>query len=152
MLCTAMQRPEWCEAFLERVRAEGVTRALELAGSACSAYRRRHRDPEFRGQWDQAVTAHRLGQCATRLERERVSRGWKQQHLADLLGVSRQAVSLWEAGICIPEHNRLSAIAEAFGVADAEVEEWIYHWGEEAEEDVAAIRAARGGIVMQGEP
>lgn len=42
--------------------------------------------------------------------------GLSQEALAELIGVSRQAVSKWETGDATPEVNKLSLLANAFGV------------------------------------
>ena len=42
--------------------------------------------------------------------------GLSQEGLADLVGVSRQAVSKWELGDASPDINKLLALAKAFGV------------------------------------
>ena len=40
-----------------------------------------------------------------------------QEELAERLGVSRQAVTKWEAGASVPELSRLLVIADYFGVS-----------------------------------
>ncbi len=47
----------------------------------------------------------------------RKERGYSQEHLANILDVSRQSVSKWEAGQSTPEINKLIAIADIFGVS-----------------------------------
>lgn len=47
----------------------------------------------------------------------RREKGFSQEQLADLLGVSRQAVSKWESGSSMPETEKLIAIADLFGVS-----------------------------------
>lgn len=42
--------------------------------------------------------------------------GLSQEALAELIGVSRQAVSKWETGDATPEVSKLSLLANAFGV------------------------------------
>ncbi len=46
----------------------------------------------------------------------RKEKGYSQEQLADLLMVSRQAVSKWEAGQSMPELNKLMILADLFGV------------------------------------
>lgn len=46
----------------------------------------------------------------------RKRRGLSQEALAELLGVSRQAISKWENGDAIPEIFKLKMIADLFGV------------------------------------
>lgn len=52
-----------------------------------------------------------------KLIRLRAEAGLSQEGLANRLGVSRQAVSKWEAGAAMPELAKLIAIAELFGVS-----------------------------------
>ena len=47
----------------------------------------------------------------------REERGVSQNALAERLGVSPQAVSKWERGICCPDIALLPAIADIFGVS-----------------------------------
>lgn len=51
-----------------------------------------------------------------RLNTMRRSRGMSQQALADALGVSRSAVSMWELGSREPDYETLEAIADIFNV------------------------------------
>ncbi|MBH1939433.1 helix-turn-helix transcriptional regulator [Mobilitalea sibirica] len=46
----------------------------------------------------------------------RREKGYSQEQLADLLNVSRQSVSKWEAGQSTPELNKLISIADIFNV------------------------------------
>lgn len=55
-----------------------------------------------------------FAQVLTQLRREK---GFSQEQLADLMDVSRQAVSKWEAGQSMPDLTRLVALAELFGVS-----------------------------------
>lgn len=55
-----------------------------------------------------------FAQVLTRLRREK---GLSQEQLADLMDVSRQAVSKWEAEQSMPDLPRLVALAELFGVS-----------------------------------
>lgn len=48
-------------------------------------------------------------------QRRRLS--MSQEQLADSLGVSRQAVSKWETGEAVPELDKLTAIAQLFGIS-----------------------------------
>lgn len=46
----------------------------------------------------------------------RRKRGYSQQALADMMGVSRQSVSKWETGESLPEVTKLPQLAALFGV------------------------------------
>ena len=52
-----------------------------------------------------------------KLIRLRAEKGLSQEGLANELGVSRQAVSKWEAGAAMPELAKLIAIAQLFDVS-----------------------------------
>lgn len=52
-----------------------------------------------------------------RLYRLRKERGISQEELADVIGVSRQAVQKWEAGTSRPDMDNLAALGEYFGVS-----------------------------------
>ena len=47
----------------------------------------------------------------------RREKGFSQENLADMLSVSRQSVSKWEAGMAMPEIDKLVAIADIFSVS-----------------------------------
>ena len=51
-----------------------------------------------------------------RIQSLRKSKGITQEHLADAVGVSRQAVSKWEAEQSVPDLERIVAMAEYFDV------------------------------------
>jgi len=51
-----------------------------------------------------------------RIRELRKSKGLSQEQLAEMLGVSRQAVSKWESGQSLPEVEKLIAMGELFGV------------------------------------
>lgn len=46
----------------------------------------------------------------------RRKRGLSQEQLAEIIGVSRQAISKWEGGLSVPESEKLIAISEYFNV------------------------------------
>ena len=46
----------------------------------------------------------------------RKARGMNQEEMAQVLGVSRQAVSKWELNEAVPDVNRVIAMSELFGV------------------------------------
>lgn len=43
--------------------------------------------------------------------------GWSQEQLADMVGVSRQAISKWESAQSVPDLNRILKLSEVFGVS-----------------------------------
>lgn len=52
-----------------------------------------------------------------RLSRLRRERGLSQEDLAEVVGVTRQAVQKWESGASRPDMDNLTALADYFGVA-----------------------------------
>ena len=77
----------------------------------------------------------------TRLRLARRARGLSQQQLADVAGVSRQAVSLWESGESDPSLRAAFALASALGMT---IEE-LFGPGERAAPVAAAPVAQLGG-------
>ena len=51
-----------------------------------------------------------------RIGRLRKSNNMTQMELADLMGVSYQAVSCWERGVTMPDISKLPELAKIFGV------------------------------------
>ena len=51
-----------------------------------------------------------------RIQELRKGKGLSQEQIADVLGVSRQAVSKWESGQSLPEIEKLLSMSELFGV------------------------------------
>lgn len=47
----------------------------------------------------------------------RKARGWSQEELADRVGVTRQAVSRWEANSAKPDADKIVDISDLFGVS-----------------------------------
>ena len=54
---------------------------------------------------------------ADKITEERKKNGWSQEELADMLGVSRQAVSKWESANSVPDLQRIIQLAEVFSVS-----------------------------------
>lgn len=54
---------------------------------------------------------------AEKLQTLRKERGMSQENLAEIIGVSRQAVSKWESGQSYPEMDKLIALSELFNVS-----------------------------------
>lgn len=57
------------------------------------------------------------GKFSDNFRYERKQRGLTQEHIAELLGVSCQAVSKWETGTSCPNISLLPVIADLFGVS-----------------------------------
>lgn len=51
-----------------------------------------------------------------KMQKLRKQKNWSQETLAEKLGVSRQAVSLWERGESMPDIDKLLPLANLFGV------------------------------------
>ena len=66
-----------------------------------------------------------------RIARERKRLGLSQEALGEALGVSRQAISKWEADASLPEIDKLIAMARCFGVTVG----WLLGVEESREED-----------------
>lgn len=56
-------------------------------------------------------------ETANRLVELRRKKGLSQEELADLLGVSRQAVSKWERAEASPDTDNLICLAKIYGVS-----------------------------------
>lgn len=54
---------------------------------------------------------------ADKIIEERKRNGWSQEDLAEMLSVSRQAVSKWESAQSVPDLQRVIRMAELFGVS-----------------------------------
>lgn len=54
---------------------------------------------------------------AEKITLERKKMGLSQEQLAERLGITRQAVSKWEAGSTVPELSKLLALSEVFGAS-----------------------------------
>ncbi len=60
-----------------------------------------------------------------RLKQLRTDRNYTQEYVAEILGVSRQAVSKWENGSSEPSTSKLFAIAKLYGIEVTELLEGI---------------------------
>ena len=54
---------------------------------------------------------------STNLETIRKSKKISQEELAELIGVSRQTIYKWEAGICLPNLNKIEKLLEVLNVS-----------------------------------
>lgn len=52
-----------------------------------------------------------------KIQELRKENGLSQEQLAEKMGVSRQAVSKWESGICVPDIENIIALSELFEVS-----------------------------------
>lgn len=68
------------------------------------------------------------------LSKHRKSAGISQEKLADMLGVSRQAVSKWETGETQPEMANLLAICKIFNITPNELLGYDSKGNEESKE------------------
>lgn len=70
------------------------------------------------------------------IQAKRTGRGLSQEKLAELVGVSRQAVSKWELNAAVPDTDKLVPLARALGVT---VDELL---GNTADQDTPEVREA----------
>ena len=56
-----------------------------------------------------------------RIKEQRNKNGFSQEKIADLVGISRQAVTKWESGQSVPSMSNLMTLAEVFGVPLSEL-------------------------------
>lgn len=54
---------------------------------------------------------------SSNLEAIRKSKKISQEELAELIGVSRQTIYKWEAGICLPNLNKIEKLLEVLNVS-----------------------------------
>ena len=54
---------------------------------------------------------------ADKIINERKKNGWSQEELAQRLSVSRQSISKWESGQCIPDADKLKLLSDIFNVS-----------------------------------
>ncbi|MDD5919087.1 MAG: helix-turn-helix transcriptional regulator [bacterium] len=92
-----------------------------------------------------------------KLIRLRAEKGLSQEGLANELGVSRQAVSKWEAGAAMPEIAKLVAMAQLFDVsldylAREDVEERKPQSAPAGNDDVAEQLRELSGFVKRQQP
>lgn len=61
----------------------------------------------------------KLPQYATRIQSLRKELGMSQKDLAQIIGVTPSAVTLWESGVRFPRGKALSKLAKALGVSQS---------------------------------
>ena len=81
----------------------------------------------------------RLGET---ILKKRQARGLSQEKLAELVGVSRQAVSKWEVGDAIPDTDKLIPLARALGIT---VDELLGNVPEEEEVQEGPVEPPMSG-------
>ena len=85
-----------------------------------------------------------LGQ---RIQAHRTRLGLSQEGLGDKLGVSRQAVSKWEADGAVPDTNKLIALSKLFGIS---LNELLQVDGPPPVGEPAPVRRPRAKAVLAG--
>ena len=85
-----------------------------------------------------------LGQ---RIQDHRTRLGLSQEGLGDKLGVSRQAVSKWEADGAVPDTNKLIALSKLFGIS---LNELLQVDGPPPAGEPAPVRRPRAKAVLAG--
>ena len=60
------------------------------------------------------MDAYKTGQFIKQL---RTEKNWSQYQLADLVPITRQAVSKWERGVSLPDSSTLLILAKIFDVS-----------------------------------
>jgi len=83
----------------------------------------------------------------TRIKEARVQKGWSQEVMAKAMGVTRGAISQWEAGDTNLSLDRLTAIADTLNVS----EEWL-RAGKSPQQDAGdvpiSVKEWREALVM----
>ena len=80
-------------------------------------------------------------QLGERIKELRRRDGRTQEALASALGVTAQAVSRWEKGICCPDMELIPSLANYFGVSIDE----LFGYDNERTKKVEALAAAQAG-------
>ena len=79
---------------------------------------------------------------ADKIIAERKKKGWTQEELAEMLGVTRQSVSKWESAQSVPDLERILQLSQTFGVStDYLLKDEL---GEEQNADYIAVCEAGG--------
>ena len=60
-------------------------------------------------------------EVSAKIRELRDQHGWSQEHVAEKLGVSRQAVTKWETGVGMPDIENIAALARLYGVSTDEI-------------------------------
>jgi len=56
-----------------------------------------------------------------KIQQYRKSNAWSQEQLAEIMGVSRQAVSKWENGTSDPSTGNLISLAKLYGISTGDL-------------------------------
>ena len=60
-------------------------------------------------------------EVSAKIRELRAQHSWSQEHVAEKLGVSRQAVTKWETGAGMPDIENIAALARLYGVSTDEI-------------------------------
>ena len=71
-------------------------------------------DKPDRRTGDQVPLGKLRGFSPQRMRERRERRGWSQQDLADVAGLSRQTITSWELGTAVPDPRSANKVANAF--------------------------------------
>lgn len=74
----------------------------------------------------------------------RKSKGLSQEELAEMLNVSRQAISRWELGTTLPDVPNLLSISEIFGVST----DYLVHDNYESDEDIPIVKEKENEVII----
>lgn len=83
-----------------------------------------------------------------KLKELRTKKNYSQENLAELLNVSRQAVTKWENGNGMPDIDNLKAIAQLFGVTVDSLIHDEKELNESDQSDGLCWRSASAGLVL----
>ena len=81
-------------------------------------------------------------EVSAKIRELRARHGWSQEHVAEKLGVSRQAVTKWETGAGMPDIENIAALARLYGVSTDEIILGLDSRGEEGEGESGRDSAA----------
>jgi transcriptional regulator with XRE-family HTH domain len=103
---STQQHPSWHQGAADNGSAASAQDSTSLTNSNQQSHLRSSSDHKQQGKL---------------LVQARLSRGWTQQHLADLLGTTAQTVSRWERGIATPGPYHRNKLSTIFGLSIAEL-------------------------------
>ena len=80
------------------------------------------------------------------LQQLRKEKGWSQENLADLLEVSRQAISKWESDAAYPETEKLVALS---GLFDVSIDDLIKGAGTKESVECPTVAKKRSALLFR---